>query len=250
MNRKSLLELDQEMTDSAPAWAVSYGDMMSLLLTLFVMLVSMSEIKQNDKFQGVADSLHEQFRFARAAQSGLAGHAKPRSAPLAVLAVSGREARRRVMHSAAPAESHETPAGAAAYSIEFSPRSIEMNPAATKRLAELAGRLAGTPSRVEIRGRMESLDDLELAWQRARAVSQILIELADLEPEQLQISVLPANGAIDTSGHRRTARKAYGRGDFAGRAAGTTLPRDPQPLAPETLLEHRPGTAPTAPLLP
>ena len=101
MNRKSLLELDQEASDAAPAWAVSYGDMMSLLLTLFVMLISMSEIKQNDKFQGVASSLREQFRFLRADNSLLADGLRPRSAPLAVLAVSGRDLRRKVIGQSA-----------------------------------------------------------------------------------------------------------------------------------------------------
>ncbi len=201
MTRKSLLELDQESTDAAPAWAVSYGDMMSLLLTLFVMLISMSEIKQNDKFQGVADSLHEQFQFSRAAESGWAGKAKPRSAPLAVLAVAGREARRRVLRQAAPDLSlpEETP-GPAVRSVFFAPATSELTADSTRQLTELARSLAGTPHRVEIRGFMESLDDLDLAWRRARGVAQIFAEDAEIEPSRLRITVLATASAIDMSG--------------------------------------------------
>ena len=37
----------------APEWMVTFGDMMSLLLCFFVILVSMSEMKQDQKFQEV-----------------------------------------------------------------------------------------------------------------------------------------------------------------------------------------------------
>lgn len=46
-------------------WTLMYGDLMTLLLTFFVMLVSMSELKHNEKFQSVADSMAEQFGGAR-----------------------------------------------------------------------------------------------------------------------------------------------------------------------------------------
>lgn len=55
--------------DSPPGggtdWTLMYGDLMTLLLTFFVMLVSMSELKHNEKFQSVADSMAEQFGGAR-----------------------------------------------------------------------------------------------------------------------------------------------------------------------------------------
>ncbi len=45
--------------DGAPAWVVTYGDMMSLLLTFFIILVSMSELKADHKFQRVMESLRQ-----------------------------------------------------------------------------------------------------------------------------------------------------------------------------------------------
>ena len=48
------------VADGTPQWAVTYGDMMSLLLCRFIALVSMSEIKR-DRFQQAAASLQRAF---------------------------------------------------------------------------------------------------------------------------------------------------------------------------------------------
>lgn len=45
----------------APEWMVTFGDMMSLLLCFFVIIVSMSEIKKDEKFQQVMQSLRKAF---------------------------------------------------------------------------------------------------------------------------------------------------------------------------------------------
>ncbi len=45
----------------APEWMVTFGDMMSLLLCFFVIIVSMSEQKQDRRFQEVMDSLRMAF---------------------------------------------------------------------------------------------------------------------------------------------------------------------------------------------
>ena len=37
-----------------PEWVVTFGDMMSLLLTFFIMLVSLSEIKEEETYQQAA----------------------------------------------------------------------------------------------------------------------------------------------------------------------------------------------------
>jgi len=44
-----------------PEWVVTYGDMMSLLLTFFIMLVSMAEVKQEGKLRMMLDSLEQRF---------------------------------------------------------------------------------------------------------------------------------------------------------------------------------------------
>lgn len=44
-----------------PEWCVTYGDMMSLLLTFFIMLVSMAEMKNEGKLRRMMDSMQERF---------------------------------------------------------------------------------------------------------------------------------------------------------------------------------------------
>ncbi len=46
--------------EGAPTWMVTFGDLMSLLLTFFILLFSMSEIEV-EKFRQAAKSLHEGF---------------------------------------------------------------------------------------------------------------------------------------------------------------------------------------------
>ncbi len=54
------LEEPEEQEAGAPAWVVTFGDMMSLLLTFFVMMLSFSEIDQI-KFKGVMGAIKEAF---------------------------------------------------------------------------------------------------------------------------------------------------------------------------------------------
>ncbi|MCF7959033.1 MAG: OmpA family protein [Phycisphaerae bacterium] len=46
-----------------PDWMVTYGDMMTLLFCFFVIIVSMSEIKEDDKFQRVLESIQKAFGY-------------------------------------------------------------------------------------------------------------------------------------------------------------------------------------------
>jgi chemotaxis protein MotB len=81
-------------------WTLTYGDLMSLLLTFFVMLLSMSEIKQSDKYQGVANSLNGRFGSARNIQEFVPGEGRPRDPRLAAPAVAGRNRRDAALNSA------------------------------------------------------------------------------------------------------------------------------------------------------
>lgn len=47
--------------EGAPEWMVTYGDTMTLLLCFFVIIVSMSELKEDEKFQKVMESLRAAF---------------------------------------------------------------------------------------------------------------------------------------------------------------------------------------------
>ncbi|MEM8739352.1 MAG: flagellar motor protein MotB [Planctomycetota bacterium] len=45
----------------APEWMTTYGDMMTLLLCFFVLIVSFSEIKKDEQFQAVVEHIKEAF---------------------------------------------------------------------------------------------------------------------------------------------------------------------------------------------
>ena len=49
--------------EGAPDWMVTYGDMMTLLLCFFVIMLSMSEMKQDQKFQEVMESIRSAFGY-------------------------------------------------------------------------------------------------------------------------------------------------------------------------------------------
>ena len=51
--------MDDDAPPGVPEWVVTYGDMMSLLLTFFIMLVSLSEVKANKKYRAVLESLQK-----------------------------------------------------------------------------------------------------------------------------------------------------------------------------------------------
>lgn len=53
--------IEDDAPPGVPEWVVTYGDMMSLLLTFFIMLVSMSEQKQDGKVRAALDALQQQF---------------------------------------------------------------------------------------------------------------------------------------------------------------------------------------------
>jgi chemotaxis protein MotB len=47
--------------EGAPEWVVTFGDMMALLLTFFILIVSLSEIKTEDKWRAILDEIHRAF---------------------------------------------------------------------------------------------------------------------------------------------------------------------------------------------
>ena len=53
--------MEDDAPPGVPAWVVTYGDMMSLLLTFFIMLVSMSELKDEGKNRAALNSMKEIF---------------------------------------------------------------------------------------------------------------------------------------------------------------------------------------------
>ncbi|QDT17631.1 flagellar motor protein MotB [Alienimonas californiensis] len=53
--------MDDDAPPGVPEWVVTYGDMMSLLLTFFIMLVSMSEIKDEGRVRAILEVFQQRF---------------------------------------------------------------------------------------------------------------------------------------------------------------------------------------------
>lgn len=53
--------MEDDGPPGVPEWVVTYGDMMSLLLTFFIMLVSMSELKDEGKNRAALNALQKRF---------------------------------------------------------------------------------------------------------------------------------------------------------------------------------------------
>lgn len=76
-----------------PEWVVTFGDMMSLLLTFFIMLISLSEIKEEEDYQQMVESMTKRFGYESSMQSFAPGQAKPRNSKIAKVANAGRARR-------------------------------------------------------------------------------------------------------------------------------------------------------------
>ncbi|MCP4708843.1 MAG: OmpA family protein [Planctomycetes bacterium] len=71
------LKKKSKESGGAPEWMVTFGDMMSLLLCFFVILVSMSELKQDQRYQDVMESIKRAFGY----QGGV-GHIPENTQPV------------------------------------------------------------------------------------------------------------------------------------------------------------------------
>ena len=68
-----MAEIEDDKPPGVPEWVVTYGDMMSLLLTFFIMLVSLSETKQEGQLRSMLDSFEERFGSHSENNSGVPG---------------------------------------------------------------------------------------------------------------------------------------------------------------------------------
>ncbi len=202
-----MAQSEQEDKASIPEWVVTFGDMMSLLLTFFIMLVSLSEIKQQEQYQALIESFRRQFGHENATNSMAPGHQKPRNSEVAKLASQGRAMRANTMNGgdrvkAARGENprvrtlrqaHRTAIGAVVY---FGEESAELTDSDKAELQRSALQMLGKPQKIEVRGHT-SLRPLqsdgpyrnnwELSFARCLAVEDFLKELG-VDPRRIRLS--------------------------------------------------------------
>jgi len=189
------MPIEDDPPAGAPEWVVTYGDMMSLLLTFFIMLVSMSEIKQDSgKFRAMLDAITREFG-ASSGTFGSPGTSLQRTSIYDKLSslgiISSGDLQRSNRQGKGPGGAHQavrrirdgnivTLGGA----VVFARHSAELTPALQQSLDVIAAVLARKINRIEVRGHAspEPLPDdtpfrdtLDLSFARAQAAADYLV---------------------------------------------------------------------------
>lgn len=181
----------------APAWMVTFGDMMALLLCFFVLLQAFSELKDEKQYTRVVRAIQEAFGYR-----GEAGRMPIEDAPLQSLiqkleTAASNHAQGTAAQGAAETEGIDGPfvkvtrlTDGIVFTLGgpnmFQPLSATVSEAGRVELERLAAVLAGRKNRIIIRGhaaskhlpsegRWRHLDDLSYA--RAAAVRDVLVPL-------------------------------------------------------------------------
>ncbi len=180
----------KETSSGAPDWMVTYGDIMTLLLCFFVILVSMSEIKQDERFQQVMESLRRAF----GGYQGSAGAIPIKSTPSNTLIAKLLELEVPILKKERGDSDEEGIHGkkfrvtnvrdglevVVGGRITFERFSATLMPEGRELIAKAAQRLRGYNTRILIRGHAtreplpeDSLygDARDLSYARARAVA-------------------------------------------------------------------------------
>lgn len=189
-------------------WVVTFGDMMSLLLTFFIMLVSMSEIKEEQRYQALVESLRKRFGHEMSPESMMPGEAKPRNAPVKKMASLGRARRVDTMRGGdrvkAPVGEnprvkalrqarHDVVGG----EISFPEGKARLDDAGQRTLRAIAQQIGGKPQKIEIRGHTSPRplpegsvfkNHSDLAYARCVQVMDYLVTLG-INPKRIRLAV-------------------------------------------------------------
>jgi chemotaxis protein MotB len=196
---------EQDPPGGVPEWVVTYGDMMSLLLTFFIMLVSLGELKGEQKFKTMMQSIMQRLGYISGPASP-SGEAFPMNSLVEGLNRLGSKAEKQPdpgrggVNRGGPTgedlrvyRNRDGVCVSMGGPLVFAPGSAELSPAAQRALLAIAVRLAGKPNKIEIRGHTSSqpppagspfADNTILSYERARAVYRILSESEPMIPTE------------------------------------------------------------------
>jgi len=207
----------------APAWMVTFGDMMSLLLCFFVILVSMSEIKEDQRFQKVAESIKRAFGYKGGA-GWISGSVPPtNSFDKKMDQLIRRKFQLQVGTSTEEGIEGENPSVKSIREgleftiggqVCFEPGKARLLDQAKKQLAIFADIFRGMNTKICIRGHaahkqpgqyrpFKSLDDLSYA--RGVAVKSFLAE-QNIRPERVNVEACGVNEPLDAEAYDEAAR--------------------------------------------
>ncbi|MEM6392313.1 MAG: flagellar motor protein MotB [Planctomycetota bacterium] len=196
--------------EGAPAWMVTYGDMVTLLLCFFVLIVSFSEIKKEDDFQAVVEEIQKAF-----GMKGGGGKLPTKDDP--ALSLIERLEAIRMRQEKIPNRSNSKDPGqrgreprvtkirpgmlfAVGGKIVFDPGTADLTDQSKVQLQQMAESVGlkgnaniievhGHASRLDLLGTGSSFEDLDqLSFERARAVKRHLTsDRIGINPERIRV---------------------------------------------------------------
>ena len=202
----------QDDSGGVPEWLVTFGDMMSLLLTFFIMLFSMSEIKKDDKFHAMVESLRKTFGYESSLMSTMPGQEQNQNSLMKSIANLARAKRLNLMQGGNPVKA-PTGENQRVLSprddgdpnnqtiVPFVQGSDLLNDKAKLTLDQVAKQILGIPQMLEIQGHTSKRplpegssfrDHQDLAYQRCREVEKYL-ESQGINPERIILRVSAGN---------------------------------------------------------
>ncbi len=218
--------------EGAPLWVMTFGDMMSLLLTFFILLVSMSEIKQEDQFRVVADMVKKSFG-VRGGGGRVYSNTDPEMSLQKVLEELEvrSQVHQKVSNSDDPGIEGRRPQVTRVRKgwiidvggkITFEPLSDELTEDSRQKLLKVAEIIRDLNNKVEIRGHTSNLEDTrgspyddsrELSYARAAKVEDFLISKkgGNLRSERMTLVAVAdreplVKRAYDAERHRNNRR--------------------------------------------
>ncbi|MCA8986307.1 MAG: OmpA family protein [Planctomycetaceae bacterium] len=200
--------MDDDAPPGVPEWVVTYGDMMSLLLTFFIMLVSLSEMKQDGQIRAMLDALTERFGSTPESNSGVPGNSLQENSPYNSFRSKGMRSEEGVKHRSQDDKGHVGSQKAvdrinhgAVVTIggpaNFDPHGAELTEQMQQNLDILANIVRNKPNLICIRGHAspEPLppdspfgSPFDLSFERAKNVARYLIEEQKLDKNRILVS--------------------------------------------------------------
>ena len=196
-----------------PEWVVTFGDMMSLLLCFFILLVSFMEMREEVEYQRVITAVKEAFGYSGGVGSMPTDDPPTRSmvqllqelamkqsqeknvSETTVKSVKGREEK--------VSKIREGTMFTIGGNLSFDPGSAELKEAAKPELLKVADLIRGRTNKIAIRGHASKkilppdakyADLTDLSYFRAKAVAQFLIMEGNIKEELISIE---ARGATE-----------------------------------------------------
>lgn len=201
--------MDDDAPPGVPEWVVTYGDMMSLLLTFFILLVSLSEVSQEGKYRAIMEAAQQYMGYSGAPLAP-PGTNFPMNSILESLqqmqlgsVTDDVKGKGGVKQKAPPGKElrvqrmKENQGVIAGEPIFFSPGSSELSAESLALLEKIAREVVGKPHKLEIQAYSSPYVDglprspaerMKLSYQRANLVMEHLLELR-VERERMRISL-------------------------------------------------------------